>query len=119
MPSRFLPSVCLRKSTASVMATVALALGISGCSGVNGARVDQLLQRQEQMQLQIQQLERRLNRISGTVGSGSAPSKPPAGVIKSITYRSGTSDDRLRIYWSDGRVSDLECTKEQNTMACG
>ena len=97
---------------------VALAAGLSACGGGPTARVDQLLQRQEQMQLQIQQLERRLNRLSTPASTG-GPGQPVAGAIKSITYRSGTSDDRLRIYWSDGRVSDLECTKEQNTTACG
>jgi hypothetical protein len=39
--------------------------------------------------------------------------------VKSLTYRSGTSDDRLRIYWADGSSSDLPCTEEQNTLVCG
>lgn len=98
-------------------ALATLALGLAGCSS-GGARVDQLLQRQEQMQLQIQQLERRINRLSPPVAAGNA-GKSPAGAIKSLTYRSGTSDDRLRIYWADGKVSDLPCTKEQNTLVCG
>jgi len=25
----------------------------------------------------------------------------------------------LRIYWADGSTSDLPCTKEQGTWACG
>lgn len=94
------------------------ALALAGCSGIRTGGNDQLLQRQEQMQLQIQQLERRLNQLSPAV-SPEGPGKVPAGLIKSLTYRSGTSDDRLRIYWSDGKVSDLPCTKEQSTLVCG
>jgi hypothetical protein len=45
--------------------------------------------------------------------------KPPAGVIKSLTLRSGTEDDRLRIYWADGTRTDIPCTKEQATLVCG
>jgi len=97
---------------------IALALISAGCAGGNGARVNQLLQRQEQMELQVQQLERRLNQLTPAPARG-ANSKAPAGVVKSLTYRSGTGDDRLRIYWADGSVSDLPCTKEQNTTACG
>jgi len=43
----------------------------------------------------------------------------PPGPIKSITFRSGTADDRLRIYWENGKVSSLPCTLEQGTWACG
>ncbi|KGG13143.1 MULTISPECIES: hypothetical protein [Prochlorococcus] len=39
--------------------------------------------------------------------------------IKSITLRLGSEDDRLRIYWHDGMKTDLPCTKEQSTWACG
>ena len=45
--------------------------------------------------------------------------KPPAGPVKSLTFRMGSEDDRLRIYWGDGTTSDLPCTKEQGTWACG
>jgi hypothetical protein len=40
-------------------------------------------------------------------------------VIKSLTLRSGTEDDRLRIYWADGTRTDIPCTKEQATLVCG
>ena len=43
--------------------------------------------------------------------------KTPAGPIKSITFRRGTTDDRLRIYWADGSSSDLPCTQEQSLLA--
>jgi outer membrane murein-binding lipoprotein Lpp len=101
-----------------LFAVLAIGLAASGCTTGNNARNDQLLQRQEQMQLQIEQLERRLNQLSPAV-TPDAAGKAPAGLIRSLTYRSGTSDDRLRIYWSDGKVSDLPCTKEQNTFVCG
>ena len=39
--------------------------------------------------------------------------------IKSITMRFGTTDDRLRIYWSNGRKTDMPCTKEQSQWVCG
>ncbi len=45
--------------------------------------------------------------------------QPPVNLIKSITLRIGTKDDRLRIYWEDGSNSDLPCTKEQSIWACG
>ncbi len=41
------------------------------------------------------------------------------GPIKSITFRIGTKDDRLRIYWANGMNSDLPCTKEQAIWVCG
>lgn len=107
-----------RSGAGAVLA--ALALGISGCTSGANRRVDQLIQRQEQTQLQVQQLEQRLNRLAPPTATPSRGStRIPAGAIKSITYRSGTSDDRLRIYWADGSISDLPCTKEQNTLACG
>jgi hypothetical protein len=40
-------------------------------------------------------------------------------VVKSLTYRTGTESNSLRIYWADGSQSDLECTQEQSTLACG
>ena len=106
---------------AVVVALTSLSLlSLAGCSSSNHAQLDQLIQRQEQLQLQLQQLEQRLNRQAGPGQTGAhGNSRLPAGAIKSITYRSGTSDDRLRIYWADGSVSDLPCTKEQNTTACG
>ena len=95
-------------------------LGLGGCGSLSRGPQNQLIQRQEQLELQVQQLEQRLNRLSqGTPVPVPGSSTPPAGVVKSLTYRSGTSDDRLRIYWADGRVTDLPCTKEQNTLACG
>ncbi|WP_143703320.1 hypothetical protein [Prochlorococcus marinus] len=39
--------------------------------------------------------------------------------IKSLTFRLGSEDDRLRIYWSDGEKTDLPCTEDENIWACG
>ena len=109
----------LRRAVIAALTSLSL-LSLAGCSSSNRAQLDLLIQRQEQLQLQLQQLEQRLNRQTGpeqTAAHGTT--RLPAGAIKSITYRSGTSDDRLRIYWADGNVSDLPCTKEQNTTVCG
>ena len=75
-------------------------------------------QRLDQLQLRVDQLEKRLN-LTRSSDPGDRDGKPPAGVVKSLTFRMGSQDDRLRIYWADGSTSDLPCTKEQGTWACG
>jgi hypothetical protein len=80
--------------------------------------LQEIQQRQEQLDLKLQQLEQKLNTLTPRDGADSA-GKPPAGPVKSLTLRSGTEDDRLRIYWADGTSSDLPCTKEQATLVCG
>ncbi len=103
---------------AALVALASTALLIGGCQRQPSAELQRVLQRQEQLELKIQQLEQKLNAV--TPGNGADPAgKPPAGAIKSLTYRSGTQDDRLRIYWADGTTSDLPCTKEQSTLVCG
>ena len=72
----------------------------------------------------INRLEQRIEQLERQVGEQIPPpsdqsNKVPTGPISSITLRTGTADDRLRIYWADGTRSDLPCTKEQNTWACG
>ena len=75
-------------------------------------------QRIQRLELRLQQLEQRLNtHQEGNPVDTSA--KVPVGPIKSITFRTGTADDRLRIYWENGTRSDLPCTKEQATWVCG
>jgi hypothetical protein len=77
-------------------------------------------QRLDRVDLKIQQLEQRLNKLSVRAEDGADKAgKPPAGVIKSLTLRMGSEDDRLRIYWADGSKTDLPCTKEQSTFVCG
>ena len=70
-----------------------------------------------ELSIRLEQLERRINEgMPGGIDSGE---RVPPGPIKSITFRSGTADDRLRIYWENGKVSSLPCTLEQGTWACG
>jgi hypothetical protein len=77
-------------------------------------------QRLDRVDLKIQQLEQRLNKLSVRSEDGADKAgKPPAGVVKSLTLRLGSDDDRLRIYWADGSRTDLPCTKEQSTYVCG
>lgn len=102
------------RRSASALAGGLAALALAGCSA-GGQGQSQRLQR---LELRLQQLEQRLNTQGGTSTADPA-GKPPAGVVKSLTFRSGTSDDRLRIYWADGSRTDLPCTREQHTWACG
>ncbi len=77
-------------------------------------------QRIDQLEFKLQQLEKRLNKAASQQPDGAdRAGKPPAGAIKSLTYRSGSADDRLRIYWADGTTTDLPCTQEQSTLVCG
>ncbi|MEB3258550.1 MAG: hypothetical protein VKN83_09580 [Cyanobacteriota bacterium] len=93
-----------------------LAVVASGCQRGPSAES----QRLDRVDLRIQQLEQRLNKLSARAEDGADKAgKPPAGVIKSLTLRMGTEDDRLRIYWADGSKTDLPCTKEQSTFVCG
>jgi hypothetical protein len=87
---------------------------LAGCQGGPSAE----RQRLDRLELRLQQLEQRQATPNATNTADQA-GKPPAGPVKSITFRTGTSDDRLRIYWADGTNSNLPCTKEQNTWVCG
>jgi hypothetical protein len=112
-PSR-LPGRCARQRLATTLLIAPLLL-LSGCWGRSSADS----QRIDQLELKIQQLEQRLNKPSLRPDPADKAGKPPAGVIKSLTLRTDTEDDRLRIYWADGTKTDLPCTKEQTTLACG
>ena len=73
---------------------------------------------------EIRELKKRLKNIEDLIKSSDKqilrePLNNPEGPIKSITFRLGTEDDRLRIYWEDGSKSDLPCTKEQFIWVCG
>ncbi|MGB5133782.1 MAG: hypothetical protein WBN89_01255 [Prochlorococcaceae cyanobacterium] len=95
------------------------ALLLTGCQKTDlQSEVKQLQQRQEQLDLKLQQLEQKLHGVTPR-DPEDRPTKAPAGPVRSITYRSGTDDDRLRIYWADGTSSDLPCTQEQATLVCG
>jgi hypothetical protein len=99
-----------------LLAGCLLSLGLmSGCQRQPSAEN----QRLDRLDLKIQQLEQRLNKVSQQGDGADRSGKPPAGVIKSLTLRMGSEDDRLRIYWADGSRTDLPCTKEQSTFVCG
>ncbi len=77
-----------------------------------------------QSNLKIQGLEDRIQLLEKKIKSHATSRdfmnlEVPTGPIKSITFRIGTKDDRLRIYWANGNKSDLPCTKEQLIWVCG
>ena len=101
--------------TVALASSAALALSACGSKTVPVNKTQrETINRLEQ---RIEQLERQVGEQLPTTSDTS--SKVPTGPVSSITMRTGTSDDRLRIYWADGTRSDLPCTKEQNTWACG
>ncbi|MCX5953524.1 MAG: hypothetical protein NTZ40_08550 [Cyanobacteria bacterium] len=101
-----------RSARASLLA---LALLLAGCQTKPAAQAERL----DRLELRLQQLEQRLNQERQRQDGADRSGKPPAGVIKSLTLRSGSGDDRLRIYWANGSTTDLPCTKEQATLVCG
>lgn len=104
-----------QRALALVLA-MALPLLLSSCQQAPSKEAERI----DQLNLKIQQLEQRINKLSSEHQDGADPrGKPPAGVIKSLTIRTGSDDDRLRIYWGDGSTTDLPCTKEQSTFVCG
>jgi len=98
--------------------SLAALLLLAGCQQGPGADAKRSAERLDRLELRLQQLEQRQAR-PGASNTADQAGKPPAGPVKSLTFRMGTSDDRLRIYWADGTSSDLPCTKEQSTWACG
>jgi len=95
---------------------MAMATALTGCQQGSNPEA----QRIDQLNLKIEQLEQRLNKLASERRDGSErQGKPPSGRIKSLTLRTGSEDDRLRIYWADGSTTDLPCTKEQATFVCG
>jgi hypothetical protein len=117
------PSVSLKRRPARVLALAATtatvtALALGACQFKPSSADLQLQQRQEQLELKLQQLEQKLNAVSPGDGSDRS-GKPPAGPVKSLTYRTSDQGNRLRIYWSNGSTTDLECNQEQSTLACG
>nr|WP_094586554.1 hypothetical protein [Synechococcus sp. BO 8801] len=109
------PQTLRRRLRGPLPALLLLPLLAAGCQGLpnpESRRIDQL-------ELKIQQLEQRLNKADLRPDTADPAGKPPAGVVKSLTLRTDTEDDRLRIYWADGSKTDLPCTKEQTTLVCG
>ena len=74
-------------------------------------------QRITQLESRLNDIEQKLRRLER---SEDPDSKAPAGPLRSLTLRLGSSDDRLRMYWADRQTSDLVCNQEgQGTWACG
>ena len=120
--------ICKRNSKARAFLLTAICLATSwGCQG----KEDELIQKTTNQQSQeVSRLEKKIEKLDQIVKENiltpaSNSQKAPSGKIKSITFRIGTEDggwprkNRLRIYWEDGSTSDLPCTKEQFTWACG
>jgi hypothetical protein len=106
----------LRATARPTLLLLATALLLAGC----GSQPSPESQRIDELEFKLQQLEQKLNKAAAaTPDPADKAGKPPVGPIKSLTLRSGTDDDRLRIYWADGTKSDLPCTKEQATLVCG
>lgn len=104
-----------RRLRGPLPALLLLPLLVAGCQGWPNAESRRI----DQLELKIQQLEQRLNKADLRPDTADPAGKPPAGVVKSLTLRTDTEDDRLRIYWADGSKTDLPCTKEQTTLVCG
>ncbi len=101
------------------LSALALAAGLLLATGCE-RRPSQESQRIDELEFKLQQLEKRLVKAESAQSDAADRSgKAPAGVIKSLTLRTGSADDRLRIYWADGSRSDLPCTQEQGTLVCG
>ena len=93
-------------------------IGVLLLVGCQNNEAAQQRQRLDRLELKLQQVEQRLAHPDAADTADKA-GRPPAGPVKSLTFRMGSADDRLRIYWADGTSSDLPCTKEQATWACG
>ena len=114
-PSKYMPGAIAFLSAISGL------LLINGCQSTRSIKSKNLSfyeQEISRLQLRIEQLE---SHIRSTKFTQSSPNKTKktTGHIKSVTFRIGTKDDRLRIYWADGSSSDLPCTQEQSILACG
>mgnify|MGYP001160999854 FL=1 len=108
------------RSLAMALTAVITAALISACQKRADTQPSTDISRDAQiseLQNRVDQLERRVSK--DMPGSDDSGERVPPGPIKSITFRSGTADDRLRIYWENGKVSSLPCTLEQGTWACG
>ena len=117
MPPSSAPAV---RSLAIALSAVMTAVLVSACQKKSDTQPSTDISRDAQiseLKSRLDQLEQRVNK--GMPGSNDSGERVPPGPIKSITFRSGTADDRLRIYWENGKVSSLPCTLEQSTWACG
>ncbi|QNI59753.1 hypothetical protein SynBIOSU31_02897 [Synechococcus sp. BIOS-U3-1] len=108
------------RSLAIALTAVMTAVLISACQKRGDTQTSTDISRAAQINALITRLNQLEERVSKQLpSSDDSGERVPPGPIKSITFRSGTADDRLRIYWENGKVSSLPCTLEQGTWACG
>ncbi len=88
---------------------------LAGCKG-NGNEA--LTSKVMKLEEKVSKLEKLTVNLSSSL-SNSKNEKSTKFFIKSITFRIDSKDDRLRIYWSDGSKTDLPCSKDEATWACG
>ena len=107
------------KVSATIISLAGLLIFLEGCQAQRIRKTNSRTfesNKIEQLQNRIEILEKKLTKNNSRLKNDL---KTPKGPIRSLTIRTGTTDDRLRIYWEDGRKSDLPCTKEQSIWACG
>ena len=108
----------LRGLSAGTLALLALGL-LSSCQTPSDRKTNDSPSQAQTIQSLNERLQRLEQRVENAVTGPDRGNRVPPGPIKSITFRSGTADDRVRIYWANGERSDLPCTLEQGTWACG
>tara|TARA_Y100001968_G_scaffold102757_1_gene92723 strand:- start:3764 stop:4135 length:372 start_codon:yes stop_codon:yes gene_type:complete len=99
-----------------------LLLGCKGTNKIEGNEVS--INKVPYVEYEINELKIKLSQLEALIHSQPKKNKvqdlkTQANNIKSITFRIGSEDDRIRIYWNDGSKTDLPCTKEQSIWACG
>ncbi len=100
-----------------LISLVLIGTGLSGCISPVPKTQPNQIEKLNSLEVRVKELEKQ----AGVRRHQASTRKQntPIGPIKSLTFREGTNDDRLRIYWADGSKSDLPCTKEQLIWACG
>ncbi len=112
------------KTISNFLLSSLIILSVAGCARNKHSDVDGILiENTPYIENEINQLKIQLSEIEDLINKNKKRSRykleDNSSPIKSITLRIGSNDDRLRIYWKDGSKTDLPCTKEQLTWACG
>ena len=110
--------------TKKIIASVTLILSLISITGCHGRKEPQKINIYSHQEAEINQLKVRLSELEELI-KGNPSNKNLKAIegsispIKSMTFRMESNDDRIRIYWEDGRTTDLPCTEEQGIWACG